>query len=95
MTEVDYEIALTNGISRKRALQRVNQLYWDKERAITEPVGKNRYKGGRDKKYGEWVNIAESNGMHRDTFYKRVKKGMSYQMAATKPPGKQGKKKIS
>ncbi|MBY0597718.1 hypothetical protein [Bacillus bingmayongensis] len=93
LTEADYEIARRNGIPKKRAWQRVNQLYWDKERAITEPVGKSKYKGGKAKKYGDWPSIAQSNGIHKDTFYYRIKKGMSYQMAATKPPGKQGNRK--
>lgn len=93
LTDEDFEIAKNNGISRKRASQRFYQSFWDRERAITEPVGENHRKKGRGRKYGKWTSVAESNGIEKTTFYDRLKRGWSYKMAATKPPGKQGKKK--
>lgn len=96
LTDEDFEIAKSNGISRKRASQRFYQLCWNRERSITEPVGENHRKKGKGRRYGKWKSIAEGNGIAQSTFYCRLKRGWSYQMAATKPPGKQGnRRKIS
>ncbi|MBJ8032039.1 hypothetical protein [Bacillus cereus group sp. N21] len=95
LTEEDYEIAKMNGIPRERAYHRFYHLYWDKERAVTEPVGLRVGTRGNGRVYGKWVSVAQSNGIHRNTFYGRVRAGMGYKMAATKPPGMQNKRQIS
>ncbi|PGX01635.1 hypothetical protein COE40_18885, partial [Bacillus cereus] len=62
---------------------------WDIERATTQPLGTKKI--SFDKKHGDWMHVAEQNGISRFTFYSRLKKlGWSYHLAATKPPGKRG-----
>ncbi|MED3026189.1 MULTISPECIES: hypothetical protein [Bacillus cereus group] len=83
-----YKTANSNGISKKRLQQRVYRYDWDIERAMTQPIGTKKM--DFDRKHGEWMHIAEQNGISRYTFYSRLKGGWSYELAATKPPGKQG-----
>ncbi|HDR8076536.1 MULTISPECIES: hypothetical protein [Bacillaceae] len=83
-----YKTAKSNGISKKRVQQRVFRYEWDVERAITQPIGKKKMEF--DRKHGNWMHVAEQNGISRDTFYSRLKRGWSYELAATKKPGKQG-----
>lgn len=77
VTKKEFDKAQENGISRKILHQRIKNN-WSTERAITEPVNKQ-------KKHGEYRKIAESNGISRYTFYARVKRGMDPKEAATKP----------
>lgn len=83
-----YKTAKSNGISKKRLQQRVYRYDWDIDRAMTQPIGTKKM--DFDRKHGEWMHIAEQNGISRYTFYSRLKRGWSYELAATKPPGKQG-----
>lgn len=91
LTEEDYEIAKMNGIPRERAYHRFYHLYWDKERAVTEPVGLRVGARGNGRVHGKWVSVAQSNGIDRNAFYHRIRAGMGYKMAATKPTIKRKK----
>ena len=82
ITDEEYGIALKNGISYDHVNTRIRGLGWSKEKAITKPV--KRYKS-RKKKYGEWVKLAESNGIAYATFVSRMVNGMDVETAATKP----------
>ena len=79
ITPDEYEIAKRNGIPRNTLEQRIRDLLWDKQRAITEPP-KNMSKG-----YGEYAKKAEKIGVKSNTFYTRVKRGWSPERAATTP----------
>lgn len=83
-----YKKAESNGINRRRLQERVYRYDWDIERATTQPLGTKIV--NFDKKHGNWMHVAEQNGISRDTFYSRLKRGWSYETSATKPPGKQG-----
>ncbi|MCU5181543.1 hypothetical protein [Bacillus toyonensis] len=83
-----YKKAELNGINRRRLQERVHRYDWDIERAITQPLGTKNM--DFDRKHGDWMHVAERNGILRYTFYSRLKRGWSYHLAATKPPGKQG-----
>ncbi|PEA75129.1 hypothetical protein [Bacillus wiedmannii] len=83
-----YKTAKSNGISKKRLQQRVYRYDWDIDRAMTQPIGTKKM--DFDRRHGEWMHVAEQNGISRYTFYSRLKRGWSYELAATKPPGKQG-----
>jgi len=83
-----YEQAKANGISRQRLQERVYRYDWDIERAVTQRIGKKKM--DFDRKHGEWMHMAEHNGISRYTFYSRLKCGWSYHLAATKLPGRQG-----
>lgn len=83
-----YKTAKSNGISKKRLQQRVYRYEWDIDRAMTQPIGTKKM--DFDRRHGEWMHVAEQNGISRYTFYSRLKRGWSYELAATKPPGKQG-----
>lgn len=90
LTEEDYKIAESNGISRNTARHRYQYYFWDKDRAITEPV-----RGYIDK--SKWVKIAEKNGVSRATFHYRMwKYKWSEEKAATTPTAtkKQGIEKL-
>ena len=86
ITPDEYEIAKRNGIPRNTLEQRIRDLLWDKQRAITEPP-KNMSKG-----YGEYAKKAEKIGVKSNTFYTRVKRGWSPERAATTPVIKTDKK---
>ncbi|EJR51722.1 hypothetical protein IIO_06255 [Bacillus cereus VD115] len=83
-----YKKAELNGINRKRLQERVYRYDWDIERATTQPLGKKKIE--LDGKHGDWMYVAEQNGISRFTFYSRLKRGWPHHLAATKPPGKQG-----
>lgn len=86
LTEEDYKIAESNGISRKLAKFRYEQGGMDLNKAITQPVRvqKNEWK--------LWKEVAEKNGISQNLFYKRTGKdiGWSAEQAATVPPLKNG-----
>ena len=80
VTPTELEIALKNGISRKRLDDRIQNLAWDKERAITTPP--KQYKS-TDKK---WRELARKNGIPYRCFQKRViVYGWNQERAATEP----------
>lgn len=80
--DADYEEALKNGISRNLVWKRVYELNWSIERAITTPVGIKK------RAASELLKKAEENGVNKSLYYRRIKKGMEPNEAATQPPGK-------
>ena len=96
LTEEDYRIALSNGISRKHAYNRIYLCNWSKEYAITIPVKKqqrkketNKKKGkpGRPSKIGKkYVDIANENGIAYQTLYSRLKLGWDIEKACREKP---------
>src|SRR5699024_5622425 len=79
ITPDEYEIAKRNGIPRNTLEQRIRDLLWDKQRAITEPP-KNT-----SKEYAEYAKEAEKKGVKPNTIYTRVKRSCTPERAATKP----------
>lgn len=73
VTPEEYEIAENNGISRRNVYNRVYNMCWDIERAITEKV--NRKKG-----YKKLLEKNNSN-IKYVTFISRVNKGLSIEEA--------------
>ena len=61
----DLKTAKENGVSAKRAHERFYYLNWSKERAVTTPVRTH------NTKERDWAEIAEKNGISRNTYYKR------------------------
>ena len=87
ITPEEYETAERNGISRVLLDKRVRDLLWDKETAINKPPRKQDYS------LSKYADVAEQNGIHRNTFFTRVKSGMPPEKAMMKPL--QDKKKWS
>lgn len=91
----DYEIAKKNGIPRKNVDQRVRDLGWTIEQAITKPLMSKRDRP----KYKGFAEIAEMNGIPYKTFVSRVKiLNWSFEKAATVPTrhrSKSGQKGVS
>lgn len=75
----DYEIAEVNGISRSAVYNRVYSYGWSIKDAITKPTSK------RSKEKAEFARIAVKNGISRDVFYCRVRKGWDLRKASTEP----------
>jgi hypothetical protein len=74
-----YEIAESNGIPAKLLYARVYTNSWDIERAISQPV---QQRTGIWKEYQE---ACKKIGLHKTTFFYRMKKGMSPEEASTEP----------
>jgi hypothetical protein len=85
LTADDYLIAKENGISRNLAYRRFYQNGWNKQRAITQPVKKG---------LGSFKELCEQNGISMGTFYCRIQRGLSPEIAATLPVGQKGKRLI-
>lgn len=68
-------IAIKNGIRKGTFNDRVYNKGWREERAATEPTSK----------YGEYLEMALSNGIKKHNFYQRVNKGWDKYKAATEP----------
>lgn len=81
VTPEEYEQAEANGIDNVTLDRRVRLLGWSKKRAVSEEMRKFT-------RYGEWVQIAKKNGINKQTFYTRVRKGWELEEAATKKPNK-------
>ena len=84
-------IALENGISKKTFYQRVNKNKWCPKRAATTPIIKDNHEKGsmrrEGKKYAkEILNSCAENGISRETFYSRIKRGWAVDVACTRPP---------
>lgn len=79
VTPEEYQIAFSNGISRKTLDQRIQNLSWDKQKAITQkPKSKKSIK--------QWIKLAECNGICEGTFLTRIRKlKWSEEKAATTP----------
>lgn len=77
ITDEEYALALSNGISRKTLEYRIRNSGWPKLKAITEPVLKQR-------KYPEWaLELANMNGISYGTFKDRIHRGWDFKKAAT------------
>lgn len=74
-----YEIALKNGISAHTLEQRIRELAWSVNKAITTPPRERAT-------YGPWIKLAKENGIAPNTFRKRVKMhGYDMERASTQP----------
>ncbi|KZD36502.1 hypothetical protein [Bacillus cereus] len=81
----DYAKAAEIGVSKKNVDQRMRELHWSLERAITTPVSTSWEGNEKNKKL---LRLAEKNGISESTFYRRKRNGMTPYDAATKPPRK-------
>lgn len=84
-----YKIAKANGISRNLAYERHETLFYSVEDAITKPVRKIT------DEFLYWREKALENNISYVTFWKRRKKGMTLEEAATTPKRNPGKRKSS
>jgi hypothetical protein len=78
ITPEQYAKAAANGVPARNLEQRYRDYGWSMERAMTEPIRKN-------KSHGDWPAIAKSNGITYDQYLKRVQIGWSMEAAATTP----------
>lgn len=80
LTEEDYKIAESNGISERLAKFRYEQCAWEKERAITQAprVTENLWPAYKE--------TAKKNGVAQSTFYGRMYRGWDVDRAASTPP---------
>ncbi|PFJ14740.1 hypothetical protein COD67_07080 [Bacillus cereus] len=83
----DYEKAAEIGISKKYVDQRVEELGWSLERAITSPVGTS-WEG--KEKNTKLLKLAKKTGISESTFYRRKRNGMTPYQAATASKGFEG-----
>lgn len=82
ITDEEYEIAEKNGISKGNVDQRVHAYGWEIERAITQPIRKQR-KHTYNQKY---LDLAKENGISLSVYRYRVKEaGWDEERAATTP----------
>ncbi|NTW72883.1 MAG: hypothetical protein HGA49_11675 [Eubacteriaceae bacterium] len=93
------ELAKQNGISRQTFRLRICVFGWDQERAATQPL-QNRKSNivllceKRRIFPKEILNLAIKNGIKRNTFYVRIRRGMSPEEAATKPVENHAEKSV-
>ncbi|MDO6634108.1 hypothetical protein [Bacillus thuringiensis] len=81
ITPDEYERAERNGINRRVLNERIRNLGWDKDIAMTKPVRRSNATG--------WCKVREialKNGISRKTYYARMKKGWKLIDAISKPP---------
>ncbi|MFD2442913.1 hypothetical protein ACFSO7_02835 [Bacillus sp. CGMCC 1.16607] len=79
ITPVEYAEAEMNGVDPHNLERRIRLLGWEKQKAISTPLGKIT-----DRK--AWTKIAAENGIKYQTFMSRINiYGMSVEEAATKP----------
>ena len=79
LTDEDYAIAASNGISKKNAYQRFYDYGMSKEEAITKQI--RQYVGV----WIKWKDICIKHGVTNPLFNYRLRKGMTPKEAATKP----------
>jgi hypothetical protein len=80
ITPEEIEIAAQHGISATTFYNRVRQLGWPKEKAMTTPPRKRTFHSAK------WINTAEKNGICYGTYKYRVNQlGWSPERAATQP----------
>lgn len=80
ITPDEFAEAARNGISEVTFYNRVRQLGWSKEKAMTTPPKKRTYHNAK------WVNIAEKNGICISTYKYRINQlGWDPERAATQP----------
>lgn len=92
VSDEQVKIALENGLYRELVVGRIDNLFWDVERAITEPINPS---GSLKGQYTSSDLIeAERNGISYKTFTSRVLTyGYSIERAKTEPPQKRGRKR--
>lgn len=78
LTKEDYATAKENGISAQTAYHRRKVLKWPVEKCITEPVTDQL-------EWEVWKEAATKAGISYAGFWKRRKKGMTPEQAATTP----------
>jgi len=78
ITPEEYQAAEQNGISAHLLGIRVRDLAWKKDRAISTPP---RVVGNLVK----WRDAAMANGIRANTFYTRLRRGISPEEASTTP----------
>lgn len=71
--------AKENGINYLNLYNRIHNLDWTVEKAITEPIQ------NKPSLYSQYKGLCLEHGIRRDAFIQRVKKGMKPEEAATKP----------
>jgi hypothetical protein len=79
LSEEHIATAKANGINYKNLFNRVYELDWEIDRAITEPVKKH------SGLWQEYKEIAKSHGISGTLFHARVKRGLDPKEAATLP----------
>jgi hypothetical protein len=77
LLEEDFERAAENGISNERLRDRFYKKGWDHIRASTEPIN--------SRKNCLWNQFKDIAVVSRNTFQRRINKGMEPLQAATKP----------
>ncbi|AVK82432.1 hypothetical protein C3943_02160 [Lysinibacillus sp. B2A1] len=81
ITDEEYELANSNGISRTTLEYRIRYAGWSKQKSLTTPVQKH-------KKYPIWaLELAQSNGIPYKTFKWRIFSGWDFKTAATRSVG--------
>ncbi|MDY8166190.1 hypothetical protein U0G65_29865 [Bacillus thuringiensis] len=95
LTNKEYWIAHSNGISRRTLYMRVYKYGWELQEALTIPPRTYWHIG--EGKFNKLLKIAEENGISASTFRSRVSTyGWDPEKAATTPArGKRVKKNIS
>lgn len=81
----DITRAAANGVNYLNLYNRVNNLFWNKEAAITEPVTK------RNQTWAENRDEAEANGVSRYMFNRALKEGYTVEEAVTPIQRKNGR----
>jgi len=81
ITSEEYEKAAANGVSAAMLDRRVRQQDWPKLKAITTPPRSGKPRGY----FTEWLVLAKQNGIGKNSFHNRIRKGWSLEDAATKP----------
>lgn len=84
-TYKDYQEAAAIGVCKKYVDHRIKYYGWSLERAITTPVGTS-WKG--KEKHGDLPKLAIRNGIKKQDFYNRIRRGWEPLEAATTPYGK-------
>ncbi len=91
LTNKEYWIAHSNGISRRTLYMRVYKYGWELQEALTIPP--RTYWHISEGKFNKLLKVAEENGIIPSTFYGRVNSGWDPQDAATIPVRKQNDRK--
>jgi hypothetical protein len=78
LTDDDYKQAAENGIAYHIAYKRYYEYEWSKEDTINKPLHKPNT-------WPTYKALAHSNGIGQNTFYTRVRSGMTLEEAATTP----------
>ncbi|PEA85895.1 hypothetical protein [Bacillus thuringiensis] len=81
ITPDEYERAERNGINRRVLNERIRNLGWDKDTAMTKQVRRSNATG-----WCKVRGIALENGISRQTYYARMKKCWKLIDAISKPP---------